>query len=82
VIDPREYVNPLSFTAASSLFIVSAGPLLLRIVTNPSTAMASTPHNDITAINTKIPALTPVSPDSSRRLSSPNPRGNLARRLR
>jgi hypothetical protein len=36
-------VKPFAFTAASSLFIVSFGPWLLRIVINPSTAIACTP---------------------------------------
>jgi hypothetical protein len=36
---------------ASSLFIVSDGPLLLRIVINPSTVMPWTPHINTTPID-------------------------------
>jgi hypothetical protein len=42
---------PLALIAASSLFIVSFGPWLLRIVVNPSAAIACTPHSHIIAVD-------------------------------
>src|SRR5215831_17681605 len=46
-------VIPFAFTWASSRFIVSFGPWLLRIVINPSAAIACTPHSHIAAANAK-----------------------------
>jgi hypothetical protein len=44
-------VIPFAFTWASSRFMVSFGPWLLRIVINPSAAIACTPHSHIAAAN-------------------------------
>src|SRR5262249_48601313 len=46
-------VRPFAFTSASSRFIVSFGPWLLRIVINPSAAIACAPHSHIAAANAK-----------------------------
>jgi hypothetical protein len=50
-------VRPFAFTAASSLSIVSFGPWLLRIVINPSTAIACTPQKHMSAVNATIAPL-------------------------
>src|SRR6516162_5968414 len=50
-------VKPFAFTAASSLFIVSFGPWLLRIVVNPSTAIPCTPQKHTSAVNATIALL-------------------------
>src|SRR5258708_3368750 len=47
-------VMPFAFTLVSSLLIVSFDPWLLRIVVNPSAAIACTPDRHITAVNAKI----------------------------
>src|SRR5215467_11264323 len=47
-------VRPFAFTSASSRFIVSLGPWLLRNVINPSAAIACTPHSHIAAANAKF----------------------------
>jgi hypothetical protein len=44
-------VIPFALTSASSRFIVSFGPWLLRIVINPSAAIACTPPSHIAAAN-------------------------------
>src|SRR5215813_12465191 len=45
---------PFAFTWASSRFMVSFGPWLLRIVINPPAAIACTPHSHIAMANTKF----------------------------
>src|SRR5262249_34065657 len=45
---------PFAFTSASSLFIVSFGPWLLRRVINPSAAIACPPATHTTAVSRKI----------------------------
>src|SRR5262245_28441316 len=47
-------VSPFAFTATSSLFIVSFGPMLLGMVINPSAAIAYAPHSQIATIPTII----------------------------
>src|SRR5712692_4394532 len=50
-------VMPFALTAASSLFIVSFGPWLLRMVFRPSAAIACTPQRHISAVRAKIVVL-------------------------
>jgi len=47
---PAKTVNPLAFTAASNLSIVSFGPKLLGTVTNPSAAIGRTPKSQMLRI--------------------------------
>src|SRR5919201_2010625 len=69
-------VIPFALTWASSRFIVSFGPWLLRIVINPSAAIACTPNSHIAAANAKCRGI--LRRPAARRVGQSRPRTEAA----